>query len=80
MSYENTKYPMRKIEIYLREAPTHDLPCSCCKAADAQFETSRWYDDNKHKPIIEMLCRMCLSSELMQEWGITTLRDKRNES
>lgn len=73
MNIEHSTPALRKMEIYLIKA-ARPLPCSCCKKVNAEFQTSIWYDyraTHKREPIVEILCRSCLSSQLTAEWGIS---------
>lgn len=71
--YENIEPILRRMEIYLLPETSQAEPCSCCKTAAAQFRATVWYDDDRDgaQPIAELLCRACVSAELLQEWGLS---------
>ncbi len=70
LNREEAESPLRKMQIYLLEASPLPVRCTCCRDASAKFQTRVWYDDRMNEPITELLCPLCLSRELLQEWGI----------
>ncbi len=69
-NFNNSEILLYKMEVHLLAPSTLIVPCVCCVAAKAEFQTRIWYDDRKDESILEMLCPTCLSTELQLEWGI----------
>ncbi len=75
-NFHDNEAVLRKIEVCFLEPSAFGVPCACCIAANAEFQTHVWYDDRKDQSISEVLCPACLSAELLLEWDIPLSADR----